>query len=55
MLAAFSCSVITSGGRTVAVHPPAQIVRPIVAGVTAGFTAPGVHAGAGRAYSPEPI
>jgi hypothetical protein len=49
MLAAFSRSVIAAGGRTLAVHPRTQIVRSIVACVTAGFSAPGVHAGSGLA------
>ncbi len=49
MLAAFSRSVMPSGGRTVAAHPPAQIVCWIVAGVTSGFSTPGVHDGSGRA------
>ena len=48
MLAAFSCSVMLSGGRTVAVQPSAQIVRSIVACLTAGLSAPGVQAGSGR-------
>jgi len=48
MLAAFSCSVMLSGGRTVAVQPSTQIVRSIVAWVTAGLSAPGVQLGFGR-------
>jgi hypothetical protein len=36
------------GGRTVAVQPDMQMVAPIVAGVTSGFKAPGVHAGSGK-------
>jgi hypothetical protein len=55
MLASFSGSVTLSGGRTADVHPLRQIVRPIVACVTWGFNAPGVHRGSGREYSPEPI
>jgi hypothetical protein len=54
MLASFSGSVIDTGGRTVAVHPERQIVEPIVACVTAGFTVPGVQRGSGREYSPTP-
>ncbi len=54
MLANFSGSVIVSEGRTVSVHPSTQIVRWIVACLTAGFKAPGVQAGSGRSYSPEP-
>jgi hypothetical protein len=54
MLASFSGSVMLSGGRTVDVHPLRQIVRPIVAWVTRGFSAPGVHRGSGLEYSPEP-
>ena len=34
-------------GRTVEVHPRAQMVEPIVAGVTAGLSAPGVQCGSG--------
>ena len=45
MLATFSCSVTLSGGRTVLVQPDTQIVLPIVACVTAGLSAPGVHVG----------
>ena len=48
MLAAFSCSVTLSGGRTVDVQPSTQIVRSIVAWVTAGLSAPGVQVGSGR-------
>src|ERR1700761_5053037 len=55
MLAAFSGSVMSSAGRTVAVQPLMQMVRWIVAWVTCGFSAPGVHAGSGREYKPEPI
>src|SRR5579875_123703 len=54
MLAAFSRSLMLSGGRTLAVHPARQIVLSIVAWVTAGFNAPGVQAGSGRSYRPEP-
>jgi hypothetical protein len=54
MLASFSGSVTDSGGRTVAVQPERQIVEPIVAWVTAGLTAPGVHRGSGRPDSPLP-
>ena len=54
MLPSFSRSVMLSGGRTVFVHPGTQIVRPIVACVTLGFTAPGVQCGSGSAYSPWP-
>jgi len=43
MLASFSGSVTDTGGRTVEVQPLRQIVEPIVAWVTAGFTAPGVQ------------
>ena len=55
MLAAFSCSVMLSGGRTVSVQPATQIVLEIVAWVTAEFNAPGVQEGSGRSYSPEPM
>jgi hypothetical protein len=55
MLAAFSCSVTLSGGRTVSVQPLTQIVLSIVAWVTAGFSAPGVHEGSGLEYKPDPI
>jgi hypothetical protein len=48
MLAAFSVSVMRSGGRTVAVQPRLQIVRPIVACVTRGLSAPGVQRESGR-------
>jgi hypothetical protein len=48
MLAAFSWSVMLSGGRTVPVQPSTQIVRSIVACVTTGLRTPGVHAGSGR-------
>src|SRR5579875_584465 len=54
MLACFSGSVTLSGGRTVSVHPARQIVWPIVAGVTAGLSAPGVQRGSGRENSPVP-
>lgn len=54
MLARFSASVTGSGGRTVEVQPDTQIVRSIVAGVTAGLRAPGVQRGSGRVYSPRP-
>jgi hypothetical protein len=38
-----------AGGRTVEVYPPGrQIVAPIMAWMTCGSTAPGVHAGSGR-------
>jgi hypothetical protein len=47
MLACFSGSVMLSDGRTVAVHPLTQIVWSIVACVTAGLIAPGVHAWSG--------
>jgi hypothetical protein len=47
MLASFSGSVIDARGRTVEVHPLWQIVDPIVACVTAGFSAPGVQRGSG--------
>jgi hypothetical protein len=43
MLASFSRAVIDSGGRTVDVQPARQIVASIVARVTAGLSAPGVH------------
>jgi hypothetical protein len=49
MLASFSGSVTDTGGRTVDVQPARQMVEPIVACVTAGFTAPGVQRGSGRA------
>ena len=49
MPAIFSGSVIDSGGRTVEVQPERQIVELIVDWVTAGFTAPGVQCGSGRA------
>jgi hypothetical protein len=55
MLAAFSCSVTLSGGRTVSVQPLTQIVLSIVAWVTAGFSAPGVQEGSGLEYNPDPI
>lgn len=55
MLAAFSRSVILTEGRTVAVQPELQIVRPIVACVTVGFSAPGVQRGSGRENRPLPI
>jgi len=55
MLAYFSGSVIASGGRTVDVQPARQMVEPMLAWVTAGLTAPGVHRGSGRASSPAPI
>jgi hypothetical protein len=55
MLAAFSVSVMLSGGRTVAVQPETQIVLSMVACVTAGLSAPGVQAGSGRARAPDPI
>jgi hypothetical protein len=48
MLAAFSRSVTLAGGRTVLVQPDWQMVWPIVAGMTAGFSAPGVQRGSGR-------
>ena len=48
MLARFSVSVIDSDGRTVAVQPSRQIVRPMSAWVTAGLSAPGVQCGSGR-------
>ena len=54
MLAAFSGSVMLSGGRTVAVQPSTQIVRSIVAWVTAGLRAPGVQVGSGRDWRPVP-
>ena len=43
MLASFSGSVTLVDGRTVSVQPLIQIVSLIVARVTAGFNAPGVH------------
>jgi hypothetical protein len=55
MLARFSRSVMDSGGRTRDVHPDLQIVRRILACLTFGFNAPGVHAGSGREYRPHPI
>jgi hypothetical protein len=55
MLAAFSCSVMLSGGRTMSVQPVTQIVLSIVAWVTAGFSAPGVQEGSGLEYNPDPI
>ena len=48
MLAAFSCSVMLSAGRTVAVQPSTQIVWSIVVRVTAGLREPGVQVGSGR-------
>jgi hypothetical protein len=54
MLASFSGSVIDSAGRTVEVQPLRQIVDEIVACVTAGLSAPGVHRGSGLAYGPDP-
>ena len=54
MLASFSGSVIRSGGRTRFVQPLTQIVRPIVAWVTAGLSAPGVQRGSGDEYLPCP-
>src|SRR6202035_4436882 len=36
------------------VQPDRQIVMPMLACVTAGFTAPGVHRGSGREYTPTP-
>jgi hypothetical protein len=48
MLAVFSGSVLLSGGRTVAVQPSTQIVRPVVVCVTAGLSALGVQVGSGR-------
>jgi hypothetical protein len=41
-------------GRTVAVHPDTQIVRPMLAWLTAGLTAPGVRAEFGRT-APAPL
>jgi hypothetical protein len=55
MLAAFSCSVMLSGGRTVSVQPSTQIVRSIVAWVTAGLSAPGAQVASAREYRPVPI
>src|ERR1700716_2302368 len=55
MLAAFSCSVTLSGGRTVEVQPRLHVVRSIVACVTCGFNAPGVQRGSWRESSPDPI
>jgi hypothetical protein len=55
MLAAFSRSVMLSGGRTVEVQLGLQIVRAMVAWVTRGFSAPGVQWGSGREERPEPI
>jgi hypothetical protein len=40
-------SVTLLGGRTVADHPDLHTVEAIVAWVTLGFTAPGVHFGSG--------
>lgn len=54
MLAYFSRSLIDSLGRTVEVQPLEQIVELIVAGLTAGFSAPGVHLRSGSLYRPEP-
>src|SRR5690349_16084226 len=54
MLPSFSRSVMLSGGRTVFVQPGTQIVRPIVACVTLGLTAPGVQCGSGSEYRPWP-
>jgi hypothetical protein len=47
MAARFTGPVLLAGGRTVAVQPDLQMVEPIVAWVTAGFTEPGVHTGSG--------
>jgi hypothetical protein len=47
MLATFSFSVTLWDGRTDALYPLTQIVRPMVAWVTAGLSAPGVHRGSG--------
>jgi hypothetical protein len=55
MLARFSASLTLSGGRTVDVQPDVQMVRPIVAWVTAGLSAPGVQRGSGRERPPRPI
>jgi hypothetical protein len=55
MLASFSGSVTLSDGRTVSVQPLTQIVWPMVACVTAGFSAPGVHAASGSEERPEPF
>jgi hypothetical protein len=55
MLGRFSASVMASDGRTVAVHPARQIVRPMLACVTCGFSTPGVQRGSGREYKPMPI
>jgi len=52
MLAYFSGSVIDSEGLTLPVHPDRQIVRPIVAWVTAGLSAPGVQRGSGSENTP---
>ncbi|GAA1500873.1 hypothetical protein GCM10009760_63110 [Kitasatospora kazusensis] len=47
-MAAFSLPVMFTGGLIVEVYPPGlQIVEPIVACVTAGLVAPGVHAASG--------
>jgi hypothetical protein len=55
MLASFSGSVILDDGRMLVVYPETQIVWPMVACVTAGFNAPGVHAASGSEYSPDPV
>jgi hypothetical protein len=55
MLVRFSASVIASGGRTVAVQPTWQIVRPISAYVTAGLSAPGVQRYARRGFAFAPV
>jgi hypothetical protein len=47
--------VIASDGRTLEVHPAMQIVEPMLACVTAGFSAPGVQCGSGRRYRPAPV
>ncbi|GAC1518180.1 MAG: hypothetical protein NVS1B12_10010 [Acidimicrobiales bacterium] len=47
--------VYAAGGRTVAVHPLEQIVAPMVSGVTAGLTAPGVRTGSGRPTAGERV
>jgi hypothetical protein len=54
MLASFSGSVIDSGGRTVEVQPPLQIVDPIVLWVTEGLSAPGVQCGSGIENRADP-
>jgi hypothetical protein len=50
MLASFSGSVTLVDGRTLSEYPERQMVAPMVAWVTAGFSAPGVHRGSAAGY-----